>query len=498
MNCNVDLKVSLIVMVCPACETKQEDFAELFELVEKTSDRLSVRVLPLESVTDRATNTLCCLDPHTNAVHILTGPSDDFGMASTNAGHINFVFRGDPVLVEGFKRYFDLLWANSPDITARGVARIPDLILPEGTEEGAMLWRTYMDHCANNEKSAPTDCKIEPNTRSEIDPVTGDVKITDEKGNEITPPTEEGGLKKLDKLAEFVARLYEKGSLVSIDKLSRIPPLDAPLNPSVFGDAAELQKGNVTRKVSMRVSIIDEKILKDIDKRRQGMRTLLNKFTFGLADNMRWMPDTACKLFELELKRINEEGQNLISDLLKGDVDAFIKSKRADLVTDINAMYAALGRSGQVTENEVNKVIDNLKERLSKAQSVNFMPKLSYSSVSFKNSDNDMASPWGQAFSLLSGVAVFPRKALTDSFFFRGLKVTEDDLIEAMNVADDALVRDLGTRGIKSRCRAELDLLSRIEKVPIESRDRCELVFRILAGDPIEQIDKELKEKEVL
>jgi hypothetical protein len=43
--------------------------------------------------------------------------------------------------------------------------------------------------------------------------------------------------------------LYEAGALVSIDKLSRIPPLDAPLDPSLFGDASALQRGNVTRKV---------------------------------------------------------------------------------------------------------------------------------------------------------------------------------------------------------------------------------------------------------
>jgi hypothetical protein len=77
----------------------------------------------------------------------------------------------------------------------------------------------------------------------------------------------------------------------------------------------------------MRVSLIDEKTLKEIDKRRQGLRRLLTKFTFSLADNMRWMPVTAKNLFESELKRINEEGQKLIADLLKGDLNAFVKGK---------------------------------------------------------------------------------------------------------------------------------------------------------------------------
>ncbi|MBN1365903.1 MAG: hypothetical protein JW976_13930 [Syntrophaceae bacterium] len=388
-------------------------------------------------------------------------------------------------MVEGFKRYFDLLWVNSREVTDKGVALIPDLVLPEGSEEGARLWQAYMNSC---------DTSTE--LREEVNPDTGDVKIIDQNGNEVTPPTEAGGLKKLDQLAEFVARIYEKGSLVSIDKLSRIPPLDAPLDPRIFGDATELQKGNVTRKVIMRVSIIDEKTLKEIDKRRQGLRTLLTKFTFGLADNMRWMPNKACRLFEIELKRINDEGQKLISDLLKGDIDAFIKNKRPTLIRDINAMYKELGGTSQVGDDIINRVIENLKERLIKVQSASFLPKLSFSRISFTRTDNTMASPWGQAFSLLEDIVTFPRKALTDSFFFRGMSVKEEELIEAMNVADDALSKDISSRGIKDRCKDELDLLARIEKASLDARDRCELVKRILDGDTVGSIDKKLKEKE--
>jgi hypothetical protein len=371
------------------------------------------------------------------------------------------------------------------------VALIPDLVLPDGAEEAARQWRTYIENCTNAE--LPKDMR---NLVAHVDPVTGDIKISSEDGQEVAPPTEELGLAKLDHLAEQMARLYDKGALVSIDKLSRIPPLDAPLNPRLFGDASEIHKGNVTRKVRMRVSIIDEKTLKEIDKRRQGLRILLTKFTFGLADNIRWMPITARKLFESEVNRVNEEGQKLISDLLGGDVDAFIDAKRDALVADINGMHAELGRSGKVTDSVVNEVVKDLKDRLRKVQSVRFMPKLSYSVVSFSRTDNAMVSPWGQAFSLLADVVAFSRKALTNSFFLRGLKVPEDDLIEAMNVADDALLRNPRARGIKDRCKAELNLLTRIEKAPMESRDRCELVWRILSDNSIEAIDETLKKKE--
>jgi hypothetical protein len=489
---NPDLKACLIVMVYPTCATRQVDLSQLLDLVDRNPARLLIHISPLERTTDRASNALCFLGSDSDVVQLAIGPCENLGLEPWQEGQANFVFRADSVLAEAFKRYFDWLWANSREITTKGVALIPNLVLPKGTEEGTQLWRAYMTSFADEAFLEDMPCEV-----AHVDPTTGDVTILSEDRQEVIPPTEKLGLAKLDQLAEQVARLYDKGALVSIDKLSRIPPLDAPLDPRLFGDASEIQKGNVTRKVSMRVSVIDEKTLKEIDKRRQGLRTLLTKFTFGLADNMRWMPATASKLFELELKRVNEEGQKLISDLLKGDVGAFVDAKRPGLVADINAMHAKLGSPGQVTDNVIDRVVESLKERLGKANLANFMPELSYSVVSFMRTDTALVSPWGQAFSLLAGVAAFPRKALTDSFFFRGLEVSEDDLIEAMNVADDALCRDLRSRGIKERCKAELNLLSRIEKATMESRDRCELVWRILSGDSIDAIDKILKETEV-
>jgi hypothetical protein len=490
-----DLQAKLIVVVYPTCATRKRDFHQLLDLVHQLPNRLSIHIHPLDQLTDRATNALCFLSREFDMVHFAIGVSEDFGLEASQDHHIDFVFRPEPVLVESFKRYFDWLWAKSPEITAQGVALIPDLVIPEGTENGERLWREYVQNCTTGSVN-DVESVGAPRVVTIVDPETGELTIQSEGGENITPPTEEFGLSKLDRLAEQVARIYEKGSLVSIDKLSRIPPLDAPLDPTVFGDAAELQNGNVTRRVSMRVSIIDAEMLKEIDKRRQGLRALLGKFTFGLADNIRWMPNTARGLFETELRRLNEEGQNLISELLKGDVDAFINSKREALVTDINGIYQQLGRSGQVSNSEIDNVIKSLKTRLSKTQGATFMPTLSYSAISFACTENALSSPWGQAFSLLSDIAKFQRKAITDGFFFFGLKVSDDDLFDAMNVADDALCRCVSSRGIKDRCKTELDLLSRIEKASMESQDRCELVLRILAGDSFNSIEQALNERQ--
>lgn len=484
------LKADLIVMVYPACATRRADLTRLLQIAESASDQLSVHIYPLEDITDRATNALCFLARNSDAVHVVTGPSEDFGMKHSHSGQINFVFWADPILVEAYKRYFDWLWATSQDITAEGVTQIPALVLPAGTEAGARLWRDYLDACQGG-----TFFTEAPNTFAEIDPDTGHTTIRSSDGTEIPSPVERIGFKKLDPLAEKMARLYEKGTLVSIDKLSKIPPLDAPLDPRLFGERSEIQKGKITRKVSMRISIIGDRELEQIKARKNEVHKLLTMFTFGLADNMRWMPYTAREPFEAELKRLDEEGRGLISSLMQGSAEDFIDARRDSVVTDINAMYTELGGRGQVPKDVIDRVVDSLKDRFRKAEMASFVPNLSHSTISFASTEGTFVSPWGQAYSLLSDIAVFPRKVLTDNFFLRGVRVPEDDLIEVMNVADDALCRDLRARYIRDRCRAELDLLSKIEKASIEARDRCELVWQILDGDSFEAIGNALTEK---
>ena len=248
----------------------------------------------------------------------------------------------------------------------------------------------------------------------------------------------------------------------------------------------------------MRVSIIDEKTLKEIEKCRQALRTVLTKFTFGLADNMRWMPHSARELFESELERVNAEGQKLISNLLKGDAKAYIEERKTSLIADLNAMYQELTGQNPVPGDVIARVVESLNDRLTKALSANFMPKLTYSDVSFNVTSNTWFSPWGQAYSLLSDLALFPRKALTDPFFFRGLRVSEDDLIDAMDVADDILVSDRMKLRMKDRCKADIEVLGQIKKAEIDAREKCDLIWRLLRGEKATnlgvRLDKKVKE----
>src|ERR1019366_4737454 len=161
-----DLKVRLIVTVYPACATRQPDLSRLLQIVERALGRLRVRICALERITDRGTNTLCFVAKISDVVHVVTGPSENFGLESTQEGQVNFVFRADPALVEAYRRHFDWLWARSREITAPGATLIPDLCLPEGTAEGSRLWRDYMNGPSD---TGPEDAKVDPDT--------GDVRL---------------------------------------------------------------------------------------------------------------------------------------------------------------------------------------------------------------------------------------------------------------------------------------------------------------------------------
>src|SRR5690349_6893402 len=127
-----DLKARLILFVYPACATHQADLSRLLDIVARNSERVSVRIRPLETVTDRGANALCFLEQHSGDATIVSGTSEDLGLVSRQDGHANFVFRAAPALVEAFRRYFDWLWGRSRDITDAVTVNVPVLVLPKG------------------------------------------------------------------------------------------------------------------------------------------------------------------------------------------------------------------------------------------------------------------------------------------------------------------------------------------------------------------------------
>lgn len=482
LGSNPELCLRLVVTVYPTCATTPAGLDELLRLVEKSGQRLDVHMYALPGLDDRAMSTLCIIAPPSSCVYLSTGPSENLGLDPRQSLHLNLVLQPDAATVEAFRKSFDWLWSKTIGIRSPGATRIPKLVHPSGASEAAAIWREYEDCCT------ATAAEERPEASATLAAGDGSVGITSTSSPQPPSPTGQLGLEPLDEYSEKTARLYGKGSVVSINKLTRMPPLDAPIDPRLFGDDAELNQGSVTRKVSMRVSIIDEKRLKEINKLREGVRDMISRFTFALAENMRWIPHTAREELERALQRMSSEGTQLIALLLKDGVDQFIEARREALVRDIQSMYERNHGSGVVPDKVIVRVTESIRDRLNKAKSGDLLPSLSYGSFGFDRTESPRASPWSQACLFLSEIAAFPRRARIDPFFCRGLRLPQEEFLAVMNVADDAMYRNTERRDSRARCEAELDLLERIKGAEIDGRHRCELIWRMIEGEPEDQL----------
>ena len=89
----------------------------------------------------------------------------------------------------------------------------------------------------------------------------------------------------------------------------------------------------ILRRVEYNISILDDKINKELEKHRKAASELLPKFTFALADGNRWMPLSAKALYESELKKAEEAGSKTLQGaVIDENAKAFVASKR-DIVS---------------------------------------------------------------------------------------------------------------------------------------------------------------------
>jgi len=144
-------------------------------------------------------------------------------------------------------------------------------------------------------------------------------------------------------------------------------------------------------------------------------------------------------------------------------------------------MYEAYHPGGKIPDNAVTNILDELKTRLDRTKADKLIPKVAYSPVAFNPSQkSEWSSPWGQAFALLKGIAEFPREAMTNRFFWQGIRTDEDALIKAMNVAGDHLVEEYGGRKAKQRAELELDLIKQLEDASGDALDKCRALWTLI------------------
>lgn len=467
-------KLRLVISIHPTCRTSEADLHDLLRLVERHGDRVAFKVFPEASLFDRSSNLLClCGADGDSAVSV--GPTENMGFAPASPSQANLAMVVTAATFEACRKWFDYLWGIAGPLRPDVATSMPNLVLPEGDIEAARLWEDYRRRCLAHESAT------EPPVRAMVDPESGEVVLVDQNDKPVASPTEAIGVPKLDPLSEYVARVFELGALVSVDKLSRIPPLEAPVKPEWFGVDSFRQTGMVKAQTSIKVAPFDESTLKKIDRLRRVSGELLPRYSFALADGVRWMPKQAIPLFEAALTAANEDAKKLLGETIGEDIQAFLTSQRERIRNDAQRMYEAYHPGGKIPESAVSNIMDELKVRLDKTKADKLIPKVAYSPVAFNPSQkSEWSSPWGQAFALLKGIAEFPREAMTNRFFWQGIRTDEDALIKAMNVAGDYLVEEYGGRKAKQSAEAELDLIKQLEDAPGEALAKCRALWVLI------------------
>ncbi len=497
-----NLRCRLVTVLYAACPTQAEVLRALLEL-QSPIDRqgglfpevpsVELRILPFEWAPGTFPNGICILDSEAAVPCLVTGSSPNFGLGSEDSAHLNFAFHPDPALLEAWQNWFKWVWAASVPLTAE-TAAIPALVPAPGTAEAAEAWHDYLTRC----REARAGGSEASQAIVRVDPESGKVTVTAADGTPSPDPGEALGLPSLDPLAAQIARIFCLGALAAVDKTSRIPPLDVPVKAELFGISSRRQAGVGSRRVEYRFSVLDDQVLKDLEGKRKMAGDLLRRFTFPLGDGVRWMPHRARSLFEAELDRLNKAGREALGSAVGDDVAGFVAQHRTHVEKAAQALFEEHRTGQRFLDSDVNDILEKCKERLRKALGGRLLPRITYTPVQFVVGEaSEWASPWGQAGSLLHAIAEFPRKALTDRLFLRGLDDTDDtELLEAMDVCSDAIQNMTNRREARTRAHEDLKVLARLADSRTDARGRCELILRLIGGARAEAISAEIPDEE--
>jgi hypothetical protein len=283
-----NLRAMIILAVFGGCPTRRRDLEELLEVRAQSEGRLQFRLLPMAADLGAPVNCIAVLSraETTTAPVLLVGPSANFGLDGIDRTQVNFVFRADAVLFDGWRRWFDLTWDRSADLTASTVD-IPALVPTTGSPSAAAKWEAYCAICAEDAASrSGASATIDPETQ-EVKPQTKPDGLVDQ------PPTAMLDLPKLDRLAERISRIVANGRQVTLAYSSAVRPLDAPVRPEMLGAKSEYRDGSIVQRQSFRVSVFDESELREINDIRRGSQTIIEKLgaTFGKGALLDTEPD---------------------------------------------------------------------------------------------------------------------------------------------------------------------------------------------------------------
>ena len=193
------------------------------------------------------------------------------------------------------------------------------------------------------------------------------------------------------------------------------------------------------------------------------------------------MPLAAQPLLERERSRLEKEAKDRIKSLVGRSASEFARSRRRKIEQEVNEVYAKLHPRDSLPPGTINLILRDVEDRLVKATGENFLPKVSYATQQFSfGVSSEHVAQWAPARTLLAAIAEYARMAVSENGHIRGHEIPESELLYAMNVCDDYILkmqRDSKTQRLAQR---ELRLLDEVVTDESDDRSKCGRILQLI------------------
>lgn len=418
---------------------------------------------------------------------VTLGTSPGFGLDTRTAGDLNLHSPLDPALSNGLREFLLAMWSIAVPLNA-ALCDVPDLLPPRGNEEGYIHWQAYeaqIAHALGAELATMTDLPLRED--GSLDEQTF-AKSEAAAGGESLTDALDKGVPAVSLLQLRLADLFAKGSLMAVGQQAK--PLSVPVPPSIFGQEAEFRIGAVKQKQSFTIELFDDpRTRSQIEKLRTGASDLLKLFSFSFGHGRYWVPDCARSALKAALDALSTRAGQQFDEALQGNARRFLAERRDAIEGDLKAFFGKLFPNRPLPGHTTDEVLALLEKRIEAIRDGGFMPSISSSRVTFDTSTSDPATRWGDALTLLRAIVTLPRDLLSDRYPESSIKssnLSVPDYLNAMNVLDDQLVRELNDENWKAtwiarEAEAQLHTINQWQSAEFDPESELDHLLHIAA-----------------
>lgn len=524
---NQTVNCKIIVCLYPNCLTNQKHTEKLINLEQKYYSRVEIRVLLLDNREDILASIYCIKTSQDKTVlslgSVFSDLSYEISSSLVSTKRLNLVFTPEDDLLEPLYKWYEHLWLEHTiflDEAILNVFSVNFLSTKDNNKENKIFNNRELTSKEEHKDKVLLNGKLE---KSEQVIKLGANPVT----RNSSSPIELLGLFRPDPFALKIAKIYELGEIVTLDRKKLIPPLDVPIKAEWLGVKGVETIGDLTQETRYRISVIDEKPFKQIEKKKNSVRDLINNFTFSMGENLRWMPLEAKLLFDKELDKINTEGKELINKTLGDNIWEYLDKRRTKIKEDIQKIqknFVAKTKEGssqlnmlfleeelsqrelsiekQLSPSDISRetvlsqeteyignILNEIAKRLIKVKECNFIPSVNYNKIAFNYKESKWSSPWSQALNFLISIAEFSRRGTYEKFLQQTPSIAQEEYIKAMDVCNDALFKLKEYSNFsyeKKKALQQLEYITRNEQMYLfeemedGDKNKCAKVFNLI------------------